>query len=546
MANLYGSLVVLGGFNATTITTNVAAAQLSLSGITISGAGSNTDVGITLTPKGAGDLTLDGLKWPQADGTAGYILKTDGAAQLSWVAQTLGDVVGPAGATANAIPRYNSTTGKLIKDSSVVIDDSNNVTGVAAITATTANATTITTNVATAQLSVSGITISGAGSNAAVGITLTPKGAGDLTLDGLKWPQADGTAGYVLKTDGAGQLSWVSTATGDVVGPASSTDNALARYDLATGKLIQNSGIIVDDSNNVTGVVALTGTTLNGTTITTNVAAAQLSVSGITISGAGTDPNVGITLTPKANGDLTLDGLKWPQADGTAGYVLKTNGSAQLSWVAQTSGDVVGPASATDNAIARFDLTTGKIIQGSSVIIDDSNNVTGVAAITATTANATTITTNVAAAQLSASGITISGAGTDANVGITLTPKAAGDLTLDGLKWPQADGTAGYVLKTDGAAQLSWVAQPSIAKYPIFDADVNTAWGAASGGFYTRTITAATHGKVDPMVTVMEYDGTNLDVASVDRIRITKANGDVALRVPETPDGRFRAGIYIF
>lgn len=36
---------------------------------------------------------------------------------------------------------------------------------------------------------------------------------------------------------------------------------------------------------------------------------------------------------------------------------------------------VQGPASATDNAIARFDTTTGKLIQNSSVSIDDSGNV---------------------------------------------------------------------------------------------------------------------------------------------------------------------------
>ena len=36
-----------------------------------------------------------------------------------------------------------------------------------------------------------------------------------------------------------------------VVGPASATDNALPRYDATTGKLIQDSGIIVDDSDNM-------------------------------------------------------------------------------------------------------------------------------------------------------------------------------------------------------------------------------------------------------------------------------------------------------
>lgn len=42
-----------------------------------------------------------------------------------------------------------------------------------------------------------------------------------------------------------------------VVGPASATDNAVARFDTATGKLIQNSGVLIDDSNNVSGVNTL-------------------------------------------------------------------------------------------------------------------------------------------------------------------------------------------------------------------------------------------------------------------------------------------------
>jgi hypothetical protein len=33
----------------------------------------------------------------------------------------------------------------------------------------------------------------------------------NVILSGLKYPNADGTAGYILKTDGAGNLSWIST-----------------------------------------------------------------------------------------------------------------------------------------------------------------------------------------------------------------------------------------------------------------------------------------------------------------------------------------------
>ena len=56
--------------------------------------------------------------------------------------------------------------------------------------------------------------------------------------------------------------------------------------------------------------------------------------------------------------------------DNTTGVI--TNSSPSLG------GDVVGPASATDNAIARFDTTTGKLIQNSVVTVSDVGVVDGV------------------------------------------------------------------------------------------------------------------------------------------------------------------------
>jgi len=70
----------------------------------------------------------------------------------------------------------------------------------------------------------------------------------------------DSAAGNVKKKITIGDLpsSGGGGGSGDVVGPASATDNAIARYDLTTGKLLQDSGVLVDDSNNVSGVNALT------------------------------------------------------------------------------------------------------------------------------------------------------------------------------------------------------------------------------------------------------------------------------------------------
>jgi len=54
------------------------------------------------------------------------------------------------------------------------------------------------------------------------------------------------TLGSGLSLSGT-TLSATGGGTGDVVGPASATDNAIARFDSTTGKLIQNSGITIAD-----------------------------------------------------------------------------------------------------------------------------------------------------------------------------------------------------------------------------------------------------------------------------------------------------------
>jgi hypothetical protein len=48
-------------------------------------------------------------------------------------------------------------------------------------------------------------------------IIITPNGTGSIVLDGQKWPQADGTPNQVLKTDGAGQLSWTTFTASDII-----------------------------------------------------------------------------------------------------------------------------------------------------------------------------------------------------------------------------------------------------------------------------------------------------------------------------------------
>lgn len=92
-------------------------------------------------------------------------------------------------------------------------------------------------------------------------------------MGGIYFPPGTGSGGGVISLNGqTGAISLTSTggtisvttptsstinievvgASGFVVGPASATDNALARYDGATGKIIQNSNAILADTGTLT------------------------------------------------------------------------------------------------------------------------------------------------------------------------------------------------------------------------------------------------------------------------------------------------------
>jgi hypothetical protein len=114
----------------------------------------------------------------------------------------------------------------------------------------------------------------------------------------------------------------------------------------------------------------LTNKTLTSPTLTTPVL-------GTPSSGTLTNCT-GLPIVAGTTGTLSVArGGTGLTAVGSALQVLRTNaGATALEFASVGSGDVVGPASATDNAIARFDGTTGKLVQNSDCTISDTGAVT--------------------------------------------------------------------------------------------------------------------------------------------------------------------------
>ena len=99
-------------------------------------------------------------------------------------------------------------------------------------------------------------------------LDMSPLQAANLILGGTALPAAVIAAGdlvLIQDLDDSLALKTVTTQSiadligaGDVQGPAVATDEALARFNLTTGKLIQNGVVLVTDAGAMTGVTSLT------------------------------------------------------------------------------------------------------------------------------------------------------------------------------------------------------------------------------------------------------------------------------------------------
>ena len=208
------------------------------------------------------------------------------------------DIVSTSNAHIDIIPHGTGNV-NLGTDTVQIGDSGENVT----ITTNSTGDLTLNTNSGTN----SGSIVIADGANSV--ITLTPNGTGDVILDGLKYPQSDGSNGQVLTTNGSGQLSFsdkTSAALDDI-----STGDAAVTLATSTGDItIDSPADIILDADGRQVFFKDGGTTVGTVTMTDSNFKFISDVSDKDMIFAGTDGGseiTALTLDMSSSGQATFN-----------------------------------------------------------------------------------------------------------------------------------------------------------------------------------------------------------------------------------------------
>jgi len=329
------------------------------------------------------------------------------------------------------------------------------------------------------------------------------------------------TAGTGISTSGTYPNFTITNTSpslgGDVVGPSSATDNAVARYDTTTGKLIQNSLVLIGDTGNVTGVNALTAESL---TVNDNT----------TLGFSNTDTldvraRIISDLEPNANNakDIGTSGRNWRDGffgrnlstvnlevtgttsfdgqQGTSGQVLTSAGTgATPTWTTLTTGTVTSVSgTGTVNGISLSGTVTssGSLTLGGALTgVDLATQVTGTLPI----ANGGTGITSFGTGVATALGVNTGTSGAFVvNGGALGTPSSGTVTNLTGTASININGTVGATTPNTGAfTTLSATGVTTVQAGTVSAPAITTSGDTNTGIFFPAADTIAfTEGGVE-------------------------------------------------
>jgi preprotein translocase subunit Sec61beta len=221
-----------------------------------------------------------------AVGSNGQVLKLDSGIP-AWGAASSGDISGSVGSTDNAVPRANGTGGSTVQASSVIIDDSNNISGAGTIGAAGGSSNGVV-------ISQGDIAIKNGGTQSTIKFYCESSNAHYAQIQAPAHSAFSGDVTLTLpaSTDTLAGIAATQTFTNKTLTtPTLTTPIANAGIQLKNGATSAGFLEFFEDSDNGTNKVTLIG--------------------------------------PASTADITLT---LPNSDGDADQVLTTNGSGVMSW----------------------------------------------------------------------------------------------------------------------------------------------------------------------------------------------------------------------